>query len=81
MTQADRVLELLRQRGREGITVLDFPVGFRLSARIKDLRDAGYSIPTGTRELPSGARIARYRLDLTPTAPVPMAGEQEALPL
>ena len=78
MTQADRVLELLRQRGREGVTVLDFPTGFRLSARIKDLRDAGFSIPTGTRELPSGARIARYHL-ATPTAPVPMAGTQEAL--
>jgi len=80
MTQADRVLDELRRHG--AVTVLDFPSGFRLAARVKDLRDRGHVIDTETATLHgSGTKVARYVLHATPTAPAPMAGEQEALPL
>lgn len=80
MTQADRVLALLQSRGPEGITVLDFATGFRLSGRIKDLRDAGHHIDTHSQELPGGTRVARYTLTTTPTF-APMTGAQERLAL
>lgn len=80
MTQAERVLELLTVRGPRGVTVLDFPTGFRLSGRIKDLRDAGHPIDTETVELEGGARVARYvRRDSRQF--VATAGVQEGLPL
>ena len=79
MTQAERVLVLLAVRGPEGVSVLDFPAGFRLGARIKDLRDAGNPIITETIHLASGARIARYVL--APASLAPTTGTQEALPL
>jgi len=81
MTQAERVLTLLAVRGPDGVTIEDFPRGFRLAARVSDLRNAGNAITTTTLRLPGGAKVARYELDRTPTAPAPMAGEQEALPL
>ena len=76
MTQVDRLLDELRHGP---VDVRDFPAGFRLAARIKDLRDAGHRITTSTLRLPGGAKVARYQLDRTPTAPAPMAGTQEAL--
>ena len=81
MTQAERVLVLLAVRGAEGVTVDDFPRGFRLAARIADLRSAGNPITTKTSILPGGARIACYQLAATTSAPAPMAGTQESLPL
>ena len=78
MTQADRVLALLRRHG--AVTVLDFPAGFRLAARVKDLRDRGHVIDTETATLHgTGTKVARYVLRPTPTAPAPYAGVQEAL--
>lgn len=83
MTQADRVLAALKANGWGGVCVLDFPAGFRLAARIKDLRDAGHNISTETLILqPTGTKVAAYVLHKpTPTAPAPMTGSQEALPL
>jgi len=72
MTQADRVLALLNMT--QGIDVRDFPAGFRLAARVKDLRDRGHRIDTTTLTLPGGAKVARY--SLTPTAPAPTRGTQ-----
>jgi hypothetical protein len=63
MTQAERVLVLLAVRGPEGVSVLDFAPGFRLAARIADLRAAGSYIETQTATLPGGAKVARYVLD------------------
>jgi hypothetical protein len=62
MTQAERVLVLLAVRGPEGVSVLDFAPGFRLAARIADLRAAGNPIDTQTATLPGGAKVARYVL-------------------
>lgn len=76
MTQAARVLLDLR---RGPVDIRDYPAGFRLAARIKDLRDAGHPIDTSTLTLPGGAKVARY--SLTPTAPTPYVGSQESLPL
>ena len=78
MTQADRILDVLRRFGNT--TVLDWPAGFRLAARIKDLRDRGYLIDTDTVTLPGGAKVARYTLRTTPTF-APTIGEQERLSL
>ena len=76
MTQAERVLDELR---RGPVDVRDFPAGFRLAARVSDLRTAGHDITTTTIRLPGGAKVARYELHVTPTAPAPYAGVQEAL--
>jgi hypothetical protein len=69
MTQAERVLTLLAVRGEYGICALDLPAGFRLAARIKDLRDAGNNIETYMVRMPGGARMARYYLHETPVVP------------
>ena len=59
MTKTETVLTKLQRRPVRGITALDFPKGFRLGARIYDLRYKGYMIVT----LDSGAgKLARYRL-------------------
>lgn len=65
MTQTERVLDLLRSRGRAGVTALDAlsVVGsFRLAARIKDLREGGHDIETQIVVTPTRKRIARYVL-------------------
>ena len=58
--QASRVLECIRFSGRTDIR--DWPPGFRLAARISDLRALGWPITTRTITVPGGARIAEYRL-------------------
>lgn len=59
MTQAETVLAKLKRRPLRGITPLDFPKGYRLGARIYDLRRKGHDIQT----IDSGAgKLARYRL-------------------
>jgi hypothetical protein len=78
MTQAARVLALLKSRGSQGVTFLDFPQGFRLGARIFDLKASGHDIDPIPVELPGGTRTVRYVIRSTPTAPVPMAGSQES---
>ena len=77
MTQADRVLADLR---RYPVDIRDYPPGFRLAARIKDLRDAGYDIETTTITLPGGTKAARYTLRPTPTFAA-TTGVQEGLAL
>lgn len=54
---SETTLKLLRQRKKKGVTLQDFPKGFRLGARIYDLRQLGYKIITA-QYLP----IARYVL-------------------
>lgn len=45
ITQADRILELLRQAGEQGVSNRQLNgIAFRYSARIKDLRDKGHHI-------------------------------------
>ena len=58
--QAKRVLECIRFSGRTDIR--DWPPGFRLAARISDLRALGWPITTRTITMPGGARVAEYRL-------------------
>ena len=65
MTQNERILDLLRYRGKRGVTALDAldVVGsFRLAARIADLRAEGYDITSTMETTATGKRIARYRL-------------------
>jgi len=73
MTQADRVLDELRHGP---VDIRDFPAGFRLAARVSDLRTAGHDITTTTIRLPGGAKVARYELRPTPTATAPTRGDQ-----
>lgn len=56
--QVERVLNILKQKGHEGVTVHDFGKGFRLGARIYDLRQLGYDIMTCRVE----SKMARYVL-------------------
>lgn len=54
------VLNRLKAKKR-GVCYDDFARGFRLAARIFDLREAGYTIQTVKDEIPGGTR-ARYVL-------------------
>lgn len=54
--KALEVLNALRKNKRLGVTVEDFTLGFRLAARIFDLREAGYVIHS------EPGRVARYIL-------------------
>ena len=59
------VLERLKKAKNRGVKLTDFPAGFRLSARIKDLRDDGHDILTTSEDDYSGGykrKIARYVL-------------------
>jgi len=48
MTAIKTVESKLKNNGATGITVWDFPAGFALAARIKDLRDSGKVIVSKT---------------------------------
>ncbi len=64
LSQADQILAHLK--AGNVITPLDALAKFhcfRLAARIKDLRDAGYRIVTNERVLLDGKSIAEYRLE------------------
>lgn len=64
-TQADRLLELLRERGTQGVTpllALDRIGSFRLGARIYDLRAAGHTIERTMVRTEGGAHVAQYVL-------------------
>lgn len=84
-TQVDRVLRLLRQRGRDGVDPTDFaaphvrdggkPI-MRLAARINDLRARGFVITTSRR----GA-VASYVLVSGPALPEPAAPAPGLRPL
>lgn len=59
-TQKERVLASLRAGGTD---LRDWPAGFRLAARIADLKADGYDIRTTIITIPGGTRCARYTLD------------------
>lgn len=61
------VLKALKKK-RKGITFNDFPLGFRLGARIKDLRDMGADIATMRVAQANGSWHARYVLLAEPKA-------------
>ena len=56
-----RVLGCL-EKSKKGVTFDDFPTGFRLGARIFDLREMGYEIKTLNERMRSGRNRARYVL-------------------
>jgi len=57
MNQNTEVLSLLKKRGNRGVTIEDFPRGFRLAARIYDLTLLDHNILTVTK-----TPVARYVL-------------------
>lgn len=57
----NNVLELLKKKGNKGISFKDFPTGFRLAARILDLRQTGWDIITQREPMKNGW-YARYTL-------------------
>ena len=58
MTNSEtKVLNKLREKGSQGVTVESFPVGFRLAARIFDLRSR-YEI----RMIRTKGQLAKYYL-------------------
>ena len=67
-SQSDRLLDLLRSQGEEGVgfwEAVDIVGTTRLAARVKDLRDAGHDIETRwetARGTARGKRYARYCL-------------------
>ena len=65
LSQTERILALLRERGAAGITPKEAlaEVGtMRLAARISDLRRMGHEIETRTYVTTGGAHVARYIL-------------------
>lgn len=64
MPRCEQVLKKL-QRTRYGVTFNDFAPGFRLAARIHDLRSAGYDIITINERVGECSR-ARYLLKGVP---------------
>ena len=65
MTQRERILLLLIERGERGVTPLDAlrEVGsLRLAARIAELRARGLVIYSTTTRTPNGKHVARYVL-------------------
>lgn len=57
-----RVFNDLKKAKRKGISFDDYGVGFRLGARIFDLRQMGHKIATTKETLSNGAVRARYVL-------------------
>jgi hypothetical protein len=65
MTQTADLLDLLRERGEQGVTPLDGLelIGtLRLAARISELRQDGYDIVTDIVPVGKSKHVARYRL-------------------
>lgn len=60
-THAQRVLTLLKARKSKGVTFQDFATGFRLAARIHELRNDGHDIVT-LWEHDEDCKWARYVL-------------------
>lgn len=64
-TQAEQILQLLRERGERGLTplaALELAGCMRLAAVVHRLKSEGYSISTELVEVPSGKHVACYRL-------------------
>lgn len=67
MTQNNEILSYLQAGGKlTALDALEKMRCLRISARIKDLRNAGYDIKTERIELPSGKNVARYFLPKKP---------------
>ena len=69
MTQAQRILALLRRNGESGVTAIEMleEVGsFRLAARIFELRAMGHLIDSEPWRTPSGKVVSRYILHEKP---------------
>ena len=64
MSQASEILNSMRL-GREvtGLSALNNFGCMRLSARILDLKEAGYPVVDRWIDLPSGKRVKAYRMD------------------
>lgn len=63
--QATMLLELLRERGTQGVTpllALDRIGSLRLAAVVFDLKKAGYNIDSTMVTVGLGKRVARYTL-------------------
>lgn len=64
-TQKQQILDLLRQRGQQGLTALealDIARTMRLAAYVKFLKDDGHNITTEIIEVPGRKHVALYRL-------------------
>jgi len=57
-----RVLNDLKQAKRKGVSFDDYAQGFRLGARVYDLRQLGHKIVTMKETLSGGVVRARYVL-------------------
>ena len=62
-----RVLSDLKRAKSKGITFDDYRVGFRLPARIFELRKIGYQVDTIKELLPNDVLRARYVLIKSPS--------------
>jgi hypothetical protein len=54
----ERVLSKLQKNARSGVSANDFPTGFRLAARIHELRCKGHPIDTDMRVKPAVYRLS-----------------------
>ena len=62
-SQAGQILEhLIRVGPITPLQALELYGCFRLAARIKDLRELGWAIQTGSYRTPTGKSVARYWL-------------------
>ncbi len=79
-SQKSQILALLRQRGGTGLTALEAmeKAGtMRLAAYVKFLKDDGHAIDSEIITVPSGKRVARYRL-ITNTEDCPCSSSTSA---
>jgi hypothetical protein len=82
-TQAELLLDLLRERGSAGVTpllALDRIGSFRLGARIFDLRAEGHNISRRMVATAGGAHVACYVLEPGPRPDPTLARGQVELP-
>jgi hypothetical protein len=61
-TACAKVLAMLRKARKHGVAFNDFARGFRLGARVYDLRREGFDIITVKEPMGNGATYARYIL-------------------
>lgn len=57
-----KVLDKLREKGRNGVTFEDFPRGMEYRKRMNELRALGFELVTILETLSTGCRRARYFL-------------------
>ena len=67
-SQPEQILGHLKAgRSLTALEALDLYGCFRLAARIKELKEAGWRIISSPAKTPGGARVSRYSLKLHPT--------------